>query len=195
MKTITALARLFRLSRSTLLYYDRIGLLSPSYRTQAAARLYSEDEEARLARIVTFRRAGIPLGTIGTLLDTTVPAKVNESLESRLREIQNQIGELRTQQRFIVEMLRQAVLRGEEPARTKDQWVALLEACSFTGADMRAWHVALERDNPKAHARFLRRIGLAPAEIARVREHACAASAAAAQPAPSASAARPKRRL
>jgi DNA-binding transcriptional MerR regulator len=196
MKTITAIARLFGLSRSTLLYYDRIGLLTPSYRTQAEARLYSDEEEGRLARIVTFRRAGIPLETIKTMLESDVPEKVNESLETRLREIQGQIAGLRAQQQFVVEMLRQAVLRGEEPKRTRDQWVDLMKACSFNEADMRAWHMALERDDPKAHDRFLRRIGLRPAEIERIREHCRSVlTVSPGQPDASKSAARPKRRL
>jgi DNA-binding transcriptional MerR regulator len=171
MKTITVLARRFGLSRSTLLYYDRIGLLSPSYRTHADARLYSAEEEIRLERIVRFRRAGIPLQSIQSILEA-LPAKVNRALEGRLGEIEKQIGQLRTQQRFIVELLKDAVVRGEKPARTKDQWVALLEACAFTPDDMRAWHVKMERDDPAGHARFLKRIGLSDEDSDRIRRRA-----------------------
>lgn len=170
MKTVTAIARQFGLSRSTLLYYDRIGLLSPGYRTHADARLYSEENEGRLERIVTFRRAGISLETIKTILEAA-PKAVNHTLETRLSEIQKQIGALRTQQRFIVELLKDAIVRGEQPARTKAHWVALLRACTFTEDDMRQWHVEMERANPAAHARFLKRIGLSAAEIERVRAY------------------------
>lgn len=38
---ISQLAQQFGLSRSTLLYYDRIGLLSPSARSEAGYRQYS----------------------------------------------------------------------------------------------------------------------------------------------------------
>ena len=41
MLTIGKLARKFDLSRSTLLYYDRIGLLKPSGRTRANYRVYT----------------------------------------------------------------------------------------------------------------------------------------------------------
>ena len=169
MKTITTIARQFGLSRSALLYYDRIGLLSPSYRTHAEARLYSAAEETRLAQIVMFRRAGMPLKTIRAVLAASLPAGVNRALEARLGDIERQIGALRTQQRFIVELLKDAVLRGERPARTKAQWVALLRACAFTEDDMRAWHVEMEQRDPAAHARFLKRIGLSAAEVAQVR--------------------------
>ncbi|PTX98913.1 MerR family transcriptional regulator [Opitutus sp. ER46] len=169
MKTITVIARRYGLSRTTLLYYDRLGLLSPSYRTAADARMYSAEDEAKLARIVTYRRAGVPLRSIQQMMDGA-PTRVNRTLEARLREIQDQISALRGQQRFIVEMLREAVLRGEEPKRTRDQWVELLRACAFTDRDLQVWHMALERDDPQAHARFLRRIGLTAEEAAYVRE-------------------------
>lgn len=196
MKTVTLIARQFGLSRSTLLYYDRIGLLSPSYRTHAEARLYSAADEARLARIVTFRQAGIPLETIKSILAAAMPTKVNQTLASRLGEIQQQIDALRTQQRFVVELLKDAVMRGEGPKQTRGQWVALLEACAFTETDMQQWHAAMERDDPPAHARFLRRIGLAPAEVEHVREQSRTAWATPSLQEPSSvSAAKPKRRL
>ncbi len=168
MKTITVIARQFGLSRTTLLYYDRLKLLTPSYRTASEARLYSEEEEARLARIVTYRRAGIPLKVILQILEA-VPIRVNEQLETRLGEIQNQIESLRAQQRFIVEMLRDSVLRGDGPHYSRDQWVRLLRECAFTDGDLHGWHVALERDNPKGHARFLKRIGISKREAEEIR--------------------------
>src|SRR5262245_19662656 len=53
MKTysISRLARAFGLSRSTLLYYDRIGLLAPSGRTGSGYRSYSEKDYRQLERI------------------------------------------------------------------------------------------------------------------------------------------------
>lgn len=53
MKTfrITELGKRFGLSRSTLLYYDRIGLLQPSGRTEAGYREYTRSDADRLERI------------------------------------------------------------------------------------------------------------------------------------------------
>lgn len=47
MYRIGELAALGGLSRSTLLYYDRIGLLSPSGRSEANYRLYSAEDRER----------------------------------------------------------------------------------------------------------------------------------------------------
>ena len=45
--TITRLAKQFKLSRSTLLYYDRIGLLRPSGRSPSNYRLYTGSDRQR----------------------------------------------------------------------------------------------------------------------------------------------------
>jgi DNA-binding transcriptional MerR regulator len=168
MKTITILARQFGLARSTLLYYDRIGLLSPSYRTHADARLYSEEDEARLERINTFRQAGIAIETIRVLLESGA-RKSATLLEERLRETQQQIDALRAQQRFTIELLRDQVVSHSGPGPTREDWVALLKACAFSEADMKTWHATMERDMPAIHACFLKRIGLPPDRIKRTR--------------------------
>ena len=46
--TVGRLARRFGLSRSTLLYYDSVGLLRPSDRSPAGYRLYTEKDLSRL---------------------------------------------------------------------------------------------------------------------------------------------------
>lgn len=61
MYTVSKLANEFNLSGSTLLYYDRIGLLSPSGRSESNYRLYSEDDAERLRKICMFREAGVTL--------------------------------------------------------------------------------------------------------------------------------------
>jgi len=47
MYTVGSLARSFGLSRSTLLYYDSIGLCKPSGRSAANYRTYTENDRAR----------------------------------------------------------------------------------------------------------------------------------------------------
>lgn len=168
MTTITALGRRFGLSRSTLLYYERSGLLSPSYRTKADARLYSEVDEARLARIVTLRKVGVAVAKIRQLLDAGRRGEA-AVLEERLRDAQGQIEALRAQQRLVIELLRDHILRGKGAAPSRDQWVRMLTECAFSEEDRREWHADMERRMPAVHERFLRRIGLAPAEIRHVR--------------------------
>ncbi|WP_306590108.1 MerR family transcriptional regulator [Geothrix sp. 21YS21S-4] len=167
MPTISALARRFGLSRSALLYYDRIGLLRPGSRSAKDYRRYGEAEEVRLERICAYRRAGVPLAEIRRLLDGPERA-VAGILEGRLRTLDEEIRRLRGQQRVIGGFLRNPDLLGE-PALDKATWVALLRASGFTDADMDRWHATFEAADPLRHQRFLAFLGLSEEEIARIR--------------------------
>lgn len=65
---ISQLARTFGLSSSTLLYYDRIGLLRPSGRTTSNYRIHSNVDRQRFAQICRYRRKGMSLETIAEVL-------------------------------------------------------------------------------------------------------------------------------
>lgn len=49
-------------------HYDRLGLLKPSYRSEAGYRLYSHRDLAPLEQIVVLKFLGLPLKSIGRLL-------------------------------------------------------------------------------------------------------------------------------
>lgn len=63
------LARRTGLTVRTLHYYDEIGLLSPTRRTDAGYRLYSAGDIARLQHITSLRRLGFSLDEIRDCLD------------------------------------------------------------------------------------------------------------------------------
>lgn len=69
MYTIGNLGRMFNISRSTIIYYDKIGLLKPSDRSDSNYRLYSETDVNRLKTIMRHKEAGIPLDDILRLLE------------------------------------------------------------------------------------------------------------------------------
>ncbi|NJO78934.1 MAG: MerR family transcriptional regulator [Cyanobacteria bacterium RM1_2_2] len=63
------LAKQTGVSVRTLHYYDEIGLLSPSHRTEAGYRLYDEKDIIRLQQIVSLRQIGFSLEQIRECLD------------------------------------------------------------------------------------------------------------------------------
>nr|MDJ0590242.1 MerR family transcriptional regulator [Pleurocapsa sp. MO_226.B13] len=65
---IGELAKQTGLSIRTLHYYDEIGLLSPSCRTDVGYRLYSNQDIIRLQQIVSLRQLGFSLKEIGECL-------------------------------------------------------------------------------------------------------------------------------
>ncbi|OIN59538.1 MerR family transcriptional regulator [Arsenicibacter rosenii] len=67
--SVNKLAKLAGVSVRTLHYYDRLGLLKPSVRTEARYRLYGEKELYRLQQILFFRELDFSLADIRQLLD------------------------------------------------------------------------------------------------------------------------------
>lgn len=180
MKTIRQLAGQFGLSRTTLLYYDRLGLLRPEYRTAAGHRLYSEADTERLARICELRAAGLPLGEIEAVLDPSpkLRAPVGEALNRRLSDLNREIAGLRRQQQVALALLREQAEPGHTRAMTKERWVQLLAACGLDEADRARWHAEFEKLSPEAHQDFLESLGLGHEEIARIRHWSRDGSAA-----------------
>ena len=70
MRTVNEVSKLTGVSIRTLQYYDRIGLLKPSMRTEAGYRLYDDTALERLQQILLFRELDFPLEEIGAILDT-----------------------------------------------------------------------------------------------------------------------------
>jgi DNA-binding transcriptional MerR regulator len=174
--TISQLARRFGLSRSTLLYYDSIGLLSPSARSRANYRLYSDDDVRRMEIIDQYRQAGLSLADIGRLLASD-GGGLTEVFESRLQSLNDEIRGLRHQQMLIVRLLRNSDALPATRPLDKDAWVAILRASGMDDEDMRRWHVEFERHSPEAHQDFLESLGIDHAEIVRIREWSRSASA------------------
>lgn len=173
-QTITAFAKRFGLSRSTLLYYDRIGLLKPAGFSPNGYRLYGERETARMRRIDTFRKAGIPLKAIREILDGMADdgeggGGLEAALERRLIDLNQEIGQLHAQQRLVASLLRREGKRPRVRSVDVTQWVAMLEEAGLDEVARQRWHSAFERDAPEAHQEFLVSLGLDEEEIAEIR--------------------------
>lgn len=170
MYTIGQLAKRFGLSRSTLLYYDAIGLLPASTRSTSGYRLYTEQAVQRMTHIQTFRDAGLPLETIRTLLasGTDAPTAV---LERHLQELNSDISRLRQQQQVIVRLLDSASALKDSRTMSKQRWVEMLRVAGLDDAGMRKWHREFEQRSPEAHQDFLESLGIDDEEITLIRQH------------------------
>lgn len=82
------LAKQTGVSVRTLHYYDEIGLLSPSQRTEVGYRLYGENDIIRLQQIVSLRQLGFSLEQIRECLEQRQfsPQQVVQLHLSRLKE-------------------------------------------------------------------------------------------------------------
>ena len=69
MKTVKEISQITGISVRTLHYYDEIGLLKPTAKTEAGYRLYDDKALETLRQILFFREFDIPLKEIRSLLD------------------------------------------------------------------------------------------------------------------------------
>lgn len=169
MLTISRLARTAGVSRSTLLYYDRIGLLRPSRRTAAGYRVYDEQDAARLEQVRIFRETGLPLSDIKRLLRGPRGSDTTRVLEDQLRRLAGQIAALRERQRLVVKLLGKPRLLEDASPMNRVRWSALLRAAGLDDAGMRRWHIDFERTAPREHQEFLDFLGIPEDEIAGIR--------------------------
>ena len=171
MYTIGQLAKQFKLSRSSLLYYDKIGLLRPSGRSQANYRLYTQNDLERLSQISVYKEAGLSLTSIDEILSSS-SNKMADLLEKRLASLNIEMNRIRKQQQLIVLLLGEDSLLRSSRVMNKAQWVDILKASGMDEEAMRQWHIEFERSLPEAHKDFLESLGIESKEIATIRKWA-----------------------
>jgi MerR family transcriptional regulator, thiopeptide resistance regulator len=168
MWTVSMLARRCGLSRSTILYYESMGLLKPARRTAANYRGYSDCDVARLQQICVYRNAGLKLEDILAILDgpQTEAAAV---LRRRLLELDAEIECKRRHQRAILLLLKSETSLERNGAMTKAKWTSIMRSAGFSEADMQRWHIEFEHSAPEDHQRFLEYLQIGPEEIESIR--------------------------
>jgi len=170
MRTIGDMAKSVGLSRSTLLYYDRLGLLCPSGHIKGSYRLYSDRDAERLKKICSYRKAGISLDSIAKLLDSENRNAMKSILENRLIELNQELEKVREQQSLVASLLGRKDLINSVQNLNKDAWVQLLRDAGFSEDDMWNWHQRFEQSSPEKHHRFLSSLRIPEAEIAVIRK-------------------------
>jgi len=167
--TVTSLARSCNLARSTVLYYESIGLLKVPRRSAGNYRVYSDKDLDRLRQICTYRDTGLTLADIRSILD----APGNDAaavLRRRLTELSAGIERLREHQRAIARLLKTTDRFRRLPVVTKEKFTAVLRASGFTEEDMRRLHTEFESNAPNEHQEFLEFLHIPQEEIRTIRE-------------------------
>lgn len=170
MYSIGQLCREFHFSRSTLLYYDSIGLMPASSRTQGNYRQYSEADRQRLMQICTFREAGVKLSQIKDLLASGGETE-RAVLENRLQELNLEIRQLKSRQKLIVEMLKDKNLAQDQMPLDRKAFVSILRSCGLEEEAMSKLHMQFEKNTPDSHQAFLEFLGISEDEIQKIRLH------------------------
>ena len=170
MLTVTHVARKFGISRSTLLYYDSIGLCEPSQRSEAGYRLYSETDIEKLSRVMLLRKAGVALADIATLLNAA-NLDVTALLFRRLGEINKEIETAKSQQNVIVKLLESSIVYKKLKTIDEETWSAILNAAGIESELADEWHSEFEKHSPQEHQHLLELLGFDEEEIIQQREY------------------------
>ncbi|WP_413662048.1 MerR family transcriptional regulator [Microbulbifer sp. ZKSA004] len=168
MLTVTELARHCGISRATILYYEREGILAPTRRSDNGYRWYGQNETRRLEAIVAYRSYGLSLNDIKRLLDGQNTSSQSRILEDHFYQLESEIHKLKEQQRAIVALLKEPSLLKDQMV-TKNRWVEIMRAAGFDEDSMLAWHHKFEEMEPEQHQRFLESLGMKPEEIKSTR--------------------------
>lgn len=168
MHTIRELCKHSGLSRTALLYYDSLGLLTPVARSEANYRLYSEESLRRLERICIYREAGVPLEEIRMILSQEEPAEILV-LERTMALLNMQARDIREKQRKVAVMLEG--VSGQMRASTgldKEFVLSALGAIGVGEEELRRFHALLERRSPDAHRMLLENLGFPEHEVLEI---------------------------
>ncbi len=168
MLTVTQLANKFDISRATVLYYERVGLLQPALRSDNGYRWYSKPEIERMNSILAYRSYGVPVAKLANLINRSDDVTQEHILREQFNALEREIQKLRQQQSAIMGLLQQPDLL-EEPMVTKERWVEIMRAAGLNDQDMQSWHQQFEKMEPDAHQEFLESLSIEDAEISKIR--------------------------
>jgi DNA-binding transcriptional MerR regulator len=167
------LARATGLTVRTLHHYDAIGVLSPSHRTAAGHRIYTDADVGRLYRISLLRRLGLPLGQIARSLED--PAwTLAAAVRRHVRELDRRVAvsqRLRHRLSAIELAAGQAEHTGPpDPANPPDARAVLRvleDMIMLDTAVQRRISILVYEDIEAAHDHLVRVFGLEPGSLER----------------------------
>ena len=168
MYTIRELCKRSGLSRTALLYYESIGLLTAEARSESNYRLYSDESAARLEKICTYRDAGVPLADIVQILSYGCSGE-REILERTLSMLNDKAKEIRESQEKISALLHQATGTGFPFLGIDIKTIMASLAPLGIGEDVFLQiHEAIEKNSHKGHLMLLNLLGFSESEINRI---------------------------
>jgi len=161
-RRVGELAAVTGLTVRTLHYYEEIGLLVASERTEAGHRLYNDADVERLYRISLLRRLGLPLGEIGRALDD--PAwSLRSAMAAHLGELERRL-EATAQLRARLAQLVGSLNEPDGPAG--DELLGVLEAMTLLDTTVqRRISILVYADLEAAYAYLVRVFGLGPGQL------------------------------
>ena len=151
MYLISDVTKMVGVARSTLLYYERISLISPIRDTQNGYRLYSESDVSRLILLKQLQKAGLTLSQCRRFLEGKPDVAL---IEERLGFLTRELSEMQMAKDLLASIYRR-ISRKQIP--------------DGDPLDMRQWHADFEKRAAKAHQAWLQQLGFSAKDALYVR--------------------------
>jgi DNA-binding transcriptional MerR regulator len=100
--SIGELAKFARITRTALLHYDKMGLISPVARGENNYRYYSYRQITSINLIVTLQKLGVPLDNIAELLRSRTPENIMELFSEQSQQINQKVSGLLPAQKLLI---------------------------------------------------------------------------------------------
>jgi DNA-binding transcriptional MerR regulator len=154
--------------RTTVLYYERKGLITPATRASNGYRQYGERELEKFRAILAYRSYGIPVSEIESLLQQSQDEDRDVVLRQQFAALDLEIQKLRQQQQSIMALLKDPELLNQG-LLTKERWTEILKESGMDEQGMINWHKRFEQMEPLGHLKFLQSLNIDEDEIAQIR--------------------------
>ncbi len=130
--------------------------------------MYTNEDVKRLERICLFRQTSLSIGDIGIILHSE-DKPCAEILEKRLREVGQEILDLKAKQGLLSTLLKGVAVE-DQPEVDKETWIEMLRAAGMDDQAMERWHSEFEHRAPEAHHKFLLSLRISENEAQRIRQ-------------------------
>ncbi|WP_061018899.1 MerR family transcriptional regulator [Vibrio splendidus] len=168
MQSIKQFCEQLGVSRTTVLYYERQGLIAPASRTSSGYRLYGASEIETFKVIHAYRSYGISVSEIKELMQQSQGKDRDEVLRQQFAALDIEIKKLRQQQHSILTLLQEPELLNQGQL-TKKRWTEILRESGMNDEDMLNWHKQFEKMEPLGHLKFLLSLNIDDDEIEQIR--------------------------
>lgn len=168
MYRVGIIAKMFRISRTTLLYYDSIDLLNPSTRTEAGYRLYSQEDCEKLKKIIAFREAGLSTDEIKKLLKQQKDEETIAPLFKRLGDLNQEIKIIKQQQMILIDLIKNKEII-KQGSINNETLKIILDRANIKYEERMNWHSEFEEHSSQRHYEFLKSLGFNEEEIEKLK--------------------------
>jgi DNA-binding transcriptional MerR regulator len=93
--TVNEFAKLTGISKSTLIYYDKVGIFMPTMRGENNYRMYAPNQLTTVNQIRVLTELGVPIKKIKSIVSERSPETIIGIMDENLRKIEEQIVWLR----------------------------------------------------------------------------------------------------